>query len=294
MRYVTFADRSGSSHFGVIEGDSIRSSSAVESFDDFVALDPGSRKKVLDGLDGRFALGDVTLKSPLHPRKNVFCVGRNYLEHAKEGERARGGSDETLKLPDVPTFFTKAPTSIVAPGQTIELDGSLSPQYDWEAELAIVIGERCRDVDEARALEVVFGYTCLNDVTARDLQRSHLQWFKGKSLDNSCPIGPWVVDAADIGDPQTLDIALRVNGVVKQHSNTANMIFSCAKIIASLSRGLTLEPGDVIASGTPEGVGFARVPPEFLKDGDVMEVELAKIGVLRTAVRIGVPAGVAR
>ncbi len=150
-----------------------------------------------------------------------------------------------------------------------------------------MIGERCRDVAESDALSVVFGYTCLNDVTARDLQKDHQQWFKGKSLDQTCPIGPWIVSADEIGDPQTLDIALRVDGVTKQQSNTKEMIFNVRAIIASLTRGMTLEPGDVIASGTPDGVGMARTPPEFLYDGAKMEVEIAKIGVLRNAVALG-------
>jgi 2-keto-4-pentenoate hydratase/2-oxohepta-3-ene-1,7-dioic acid hydratase in catechol pathway len=187
----------------------------------------------------------------------------------------------------VPTFFTKAPTAIADPEEALDLSSDVSPQYDWEAELAVIIGTTCKDVAERDALSNVFGYSCLNDVTARDLQRSHQQWFKGKSLDHTCPIGPWIVDAAEIGDPQTLEIMLRVNGVEKQHSNTSKMIFNVAQVIASLSAGLTLEPGDVIASGTPEGVGFARTPPEFLKNGDVMEVEIAKIGILRNAMKIG-------
>ncbi len=149
-----------------------------------------------------------------------------------------------------------------------------------------MIGERCRDVAEADALRVVFGYTCLNDATARDLQRSHLQWFKGKSLDDLCPIGPWIVDAAEIGDPQALEITMHVNGIEKQHSTTAQMIFSVARIIAELSRGMTLLPGDVIATGTPEGVGFARVPPEFLADGDTLDVTIERIGTLHNVVRL--------
>ncbi len=156
-----------------------------------------------------------------------------------------------------------------------------------------MIGERCRDVPEERALDVIFGYTCLNDVTARDLQRAHQQWFKGKSLDDTCPIGPWIVSADEIGDPQTLDIGIRIDGTVKQSSNTSHMIFNVRQIIASLSRGLTLEPGDVIATGTPDGVGMARTPPEFLHDGATMEVDIPKIGTLRNTVALGVLATVA-
>ncbi len=226
-------------------------------------------------------LAQVVLLAPVSARKNVFCVGRNYLGHAEEIARARGTA---LNLPSVPTFFTKAPTAIAAPNATLQLRADISQQYDWEAELAVIIARRCRDVSESDALDVVFGYTCLNDMTARDLQKEHGQWFKGKSLDQTCPLGPWIVTADELRDPQGLDITLRVNGAVKQSSNTSMMIFSVRRIIASLSRGMTLEPGDVIATGTPDGVGFARTPPEFLKDGDSVEVEIQGIGVLSNTV----------
>jgi 2-keto-4-pentenoate hydratase/2-oxohepta-3-ene-1,7-dioic acid hydratase in catechol pathway len=187
----------------------------------------------------------------------------------------------------VPTFFTKAtPTAIAAPGQTLHLQADISNEYDFEAELAVVIGTTCKNVREADAMSVIFGYTALNDVTARDLQRAHLQWFKGKSLDECAPYGPAIVSADELGDPGVLDIMFRLNGVEKQHSNTSKMIFHIPRLIAELSKGMTLLPGDIIATGTPEGVGFARTPPEFLKNGDVMEVEIEKIGVLRNTVSI--------
>ena len=231
----------------------------------------------------RTTLSEVTLLAPLQPHKNVFCVGRNYLAHAEEITRARG---ITLDLPDVPTFFTKAPTTITAHDAVVHLDAELSQQYDWEAELAVVIGKRCRDVPVARALDFVFGYCCMNDISARDLQQKHVQWFKGKSLDESGPLGPWIVTADEVGDPQSLHIACRINGVTKQDAQSAHMIFSVARVIAELSRGLTLEAGDIIATGTPEGVGFARNPPEFFQNGDVVEIEIDRIGVLRNTVTI--------
>lgn len=285
MRYVVFSDAKGQRRPGVIDGQSVRPfGNDVATLDEFIALYPGERQAALGGLGAGIPLADVKLVAPLQPRKNVFCVGRNYLAHAEEGARALGTK---VEISEVPTYFTKAPTAIAGNEQVLELNGDLSQKYDWEAELGVVIGQRCRDLTEAQALSVVFGYMCLNDVTARDLQRVHGgQWFKGKSLDNTCPIGPWIVEAEDIGNPQTLDIKLRVNGVEKQSSNTSKMIFSVANIISNLSQGLTLEPGDIIATGTPDGVGFARTPPEFLKDGDVMEVEIAKIGILRNAVKI--------
>lgn len=249
---------------------------------EYIALAPHERI-AWHAPDDLVALADVTLEAPVIPGRNVFCVGRNYFEHAAEGARALG---RELRLPQVPTFFTKAPTAIAAPDATLHLSASVSREYDFEAELAIVIGAQCRDTPESEALRVVFGYTALNDLTARDLQRQHGQWFKGKSLDSSCPIGPWIVTPEELGDPQALKLRFRRNGVEKQHSNSAKMIFGIPRLIAELSKGMTLLPGDVIATGTPAGVGFARTPPEFLADGDVLEVEIERIGILRNLVRI--------
>ncbi|GAC1658130.1 MAG: fumarylacetoacetate hydrolase family protein [Candidatus Elarobacter sp.] len=292
MRLVLFSTPSSSGpRPGIVEGESIRPLEGLASLDELVALDPPARTAALRRLGAPVRLAGATLHAPLHPRKNVFCVGRNYLAHAEEGARALG---KELDLPAVPTLFTKAPTSIADPDATLSLSGTVSQKYDWEAELAVVIGTRCKDVSEDRALDVVYAYTCLNDVSARDKQRATTQWFAGKTLDDTCPLGPWLVTADEIGDPQKLDVSLRLNGETKQHASTAVMIFSVARIIAELSQGTTLEPGDVIATGTPEGVGFARNPPEFLKDGDVMEVEIEKIGVLRNPVAISAPVAAAR
>ena len=279
MRYVTFT-HGGRLRPGRLEGDRV-SAIACESLIEYIAL-PGEQRASRH-LSESYALTEVSLAAPVRPHKNIFCVGRNYMEHAKEGARAAG---RDLKLPDVPTFFTKAPTAIADPDQTLEFSSAVSSEYDWEAELAIVLGARVKDIPIERALDAVFGYMCFNDITARDLQRAHVQWFKGKSLDDAAPMGPWIVSAGEIGDAQHLDIALRLNGQEKQHSNTSNMIFPLARIIAELSKGMTLEPGDVIATGTPEGVGFARTPPEFFKDGDTVEVEIEKIGILRNRIRI--------
>lgn len=280
MRFVSFEQR-GTVRPGIIEGGTVRPL-ATRTLTDYIGASADARERCERGEP--IPLHDVRLLAPVRPNKNVFCVGRNYLDHAAEIASARGTE---LRLPSVPTFFTKAPTAIAGPGETLELSALISCEYDWEAELAVVIGSRCRDVSEADALGVVFGYACFNDVTARDVQRAHGgQWFKGKSLDHTAPIGPWIVDAAELGDPQGLEIELRVNGAAKQHSNTRRMIFDVRRIVAELSRGLTLEPGDVIATGTPEGVGMARTPPEFLGDGDVMEVEIERIGVLRNPVSL--------
>jgi len=285
LRFVLFSTAASSERRpGVLDGDAIRPLVGVASLDALAALDPQARDAAAKRLGDAVPLESAMLHAPLYPRKNVFCVGRNYLAHAEEGARALG---KDLELPAVPTFFTKAPTSIAGPGATLRLSAKASQKYDWEAELAVVIGTRCKDVDEANALDVVWAYTCLNDVSARDRQRATTQWFAGKTLDDTCPLGPWLVTADEIGDPQKLDVSLRVNGETKQHASTAVMIFSVARVIAELSQGTTLEPGDIIATGTPEGVGFARTPPEFLADGDVMEVEIEKIGILRNPVSIG-------
>jgi 2,4-didehydro-3-deoxy-L-rhamnonate hydrolase len=281
LRFLTYLSPDGQTRPGVLEGQKIRTI-ATATLRDYIALAPHERI-AWHSADDLIELANVTLDAPVRPARNVFCVGRNYIEHAREGARAAG---RELKLPNVPTFFTKASTAIAGPDSTLSLNASVSREYDYEAELAVVIGAECKDVPEAQAPHVVFGYTALNDVTARDLQREHGQWFKGKSLDSTCPIGPWIVTPEELGDPQALALCLRRNGIEKQRSDTSKMIFSVARLVAELSKGMTLLPGDVIATGTPEGVGFARRPPEFLADGDVLEVEIERIGILRNSIRI--------
>jgi 2-keto-4-pentenoate hydratase/2-oxohepta-3-ene-1,7-dioic acid hydratase in catechol pathway len=228
-------------------------------------------------------LSEVRLLAPIpRPAKNVFCTGRNYKLHIEEGAREQGIE---VKFPPVPEFFTKPPTAVIGPEAEIRLDTKLTKALDYEVEFAIVIGQECRDVKASEALDVVFGYTVLNDVSARDLQRAHGQWFKGKALDTSCPIGPWIVTADEFGSPNDVRLSLRVNGETRQDSTTADLLFDCATIIESLSQGLTLEPGDIICTGTPSGVGYAMKPPALLKDGDIVEAEVAGIGVLRNTVR---------
>lgn len=228
-------------------------------------------------------LAAVELLAPIpRPRKNVFCLGRNYAEHAAESLRAIG---QEVQLPAYPNVFTKAPTALTGPYSDIPYDAAVTERLDWEVELAVIIGRAGRHVAPERALEHVFGYTVINDVTARDIQnKAGVQWFQGKSLDASSPMGPWIVTADEIADPRDLRLSLRVNGVTKQEASTAEMLFDVTAIIATLTRVLTLEPGDVIATGTPSGVGFARTPPEFLRPGDVMETEIAGIGTLRNRI----------
>ncbi len=227
-------------------------------------------------------LSRVKLLAPIpRPRKNIFALGRNYGEHAKESAGARGAAISP------PVVFTKAPTTVNAPFGEIVVDPDVSVQIDWEVELGVVIGKRGRKIQQSDALNYVFGYTIINDVTARDLQDRTSQFFVGKSVDGYCPMGPWIVTADEISDPQTLSLRCRVNEIVKQDGHTRDMIYSVAYTIAELSRTLTLEAGDIITTGTPAGVGFARKPPEFLKAGDVLESEIEKIGVIRNRV-IGV------
>jgi len=220
-------------------------------------------------------LSDVRVLPPLDPpRGNVIALGRNYQKHAEES--AMGGEVSP------PTVFTKAITSLTGPYDDIAIDPALSAEIDWEVELAVVIGRRGVNIRSGEALGHVFGFLALNDVSARDIQRDWGgQFFKGKSLDRTAPIGPWVVTRDEIPDPQALGLSLRVNGVVKQDGNTADMIYSVESTIEWVSRGMTLLPGAIITTGTPDGVGFARKPPEFLKRGDVMETEIERIGVLR-------------
>ena len=236
------------------------------------------------GSPGGHRLQDVTCHAPIpRPRKNIFCLGQNYKSHIQEAARAR---EREFKLPEVPVFFTKSPTSVTGPYDAVPWDASITQQLDYEAELAVIIGARCKNVERAGALDCVFGYTVLNDVSARDLQKSHLQWFKGKSLDGFCPMGPVVVTADEFGDPHEKRISLRLNGETRQDSTTANMIFPIDVSIESLSKGMTLEPGDIIATGTPEGVGLGRTPPEYMKDGDVMETEVEGIGMMRNLIEM--------
>ena len=227
-------------------------------------------------------------RSGSRPRKNVFCVGRNYAEHAAESLRAVG---REVKLPPAPNIFTKAVTAVTGPNAAIPYDASVTTQLDWEVELGVVIGRGGRHIAREHALAHVFGYTVINDLSARDIQnRPGMQWFLGKSLDGSCPLGPVIVTAAEIADPQSLALRLAVNGVVKQEDTTAHMLFDVAAIIAEISRAVTLEPGDIIATGTPAGVGFARTPPEFLQPGDLMETSVAGIGTLHNRITAATPA----
>ena len=244
------------------------------------ALD--AARAAASGGGARVALSTLTLVAPIpRPGKNVFCVGRNYKEHVAEGYRARGAEN---KLPEYPQFFTKPPTAVIGPDAPFYHDPHVTRRLDYEVELALVIGTAGRDIPRARAMDHVFGFTVLNDITGRDLQRRHDQWFKGKGLDRSCPMGPMLVTPDEITDLGGLELICRVNGEERQRSTVSQMIFDIAEIIAQLSAGLTLEPGDIIATGTPSGVGYAMDPPRYLVAGDVVECSIEGIGMLRTPI----------
>lgn len=230
------------------------------------------------------ALGEARLVAPIpRPHRNVFCVGRNYMDHVAEGDRTRGLAQS--ELPKYPQFFTKAPETVIGPDDSIPDHGAtgVTRYLDYEAELALVIGVPGTNIAPEAALSHVFGWTICNDVTGRDLQRRYGQWFKGKSLDRSCPMGPWIVPADEL-DASDVAIRLWVNGEQRQSSRTSKMIFDVGQILHHLSQGFTLRPGDVVMTGTPEGVGYAMQPPQVLKAGDVVEIEVEGIGRLRNSI----------
>ena len=226
-------------------------------------------------------LADVRLLPPIaQPSKNILCVGKNYVAHA--AEFTKSGYDGTAKsltdpVPDAPIIFTKAPCSMVGAHDDVLPPWALTTEVDYEAELGVVIGRGGRAIDARDALAHVWGYTVINDVTARDLQVKHKQWLLGKSIDTFCPIGPWLVTADEI-DPANTDIACWVNGELRQQANTRDMIFDIPAIIATISASMSLAPGDIIATGTPAGVGVGFKPPKFLQRGDTVRVAIAGIG----------------
>ena len=223
-------------------------------------------------------LDSVRLLAPIpRPARNLVCVGLHSADHAAESAVTDG-------LPEDPVYFTKPPTTVIGPEAPIPWHPHVSRRIDWEVELVVVIGRKGIDIPEDQALGHVFGYTVGNDVTARDLQRRHQQWYKGKGLDGFCPLGPWIVTSDELAEPQDVRLSLSVNGETKQDAWTGDMLFGVARLISTLSQGMTLEPGDLLMTGTPSGVGFARKPPEYLQPGDVVEARIDAIGLLRNVV----------
>lgn len=283
MKIVRY-NAGGRPTLGQIVDDRVHPLTGFADLQALIAQWPGGLDRERPAQEGGIIIGDVALLAPIVPTRNVFCVGWNYLSHFNESIGKRGKHE--VELPERPTFFTKLPTTVVGPYDDVPLHQACTERLDWEVELAVIIGKGGRDIEEAEAASHVFGYTVANDISARDLQRSHGgQWFKGKSLDATCPLGPMVITADELGDPRNLSIWCKVNGQIMQDSHTRRQIFSVPRVIAELSAGLTLLPGDVILTGTPEGIGNARTPPVYLEDGDVVECGVEGIGTLRNTVR---------
>ncbi|MDZ7749633.1 MAG: fumarylacetoacetate hydrolase family protein [Halofilum sp. (in: g-proteobacteria)] len=276
-------DTAGARRWGVIADDAIRlaptDGTLAQTLLGFIAA--GEALPDTGAWEAR-SLDTVTLAAPIpEPRRNVMCLGLNYADHAAESQGTAPGE---AKLPDYPVVFTKATTSVTGPRAEVVVDARATRRLDWEVELAVVIGRGGRFIAADDAMAHVFGYTIVNDLSARERQKSHQQFFLGKSMDGSCPMGPWLTTADAVADPHALAIRSAVNGVVKQDSNTRHLIFRIPDIIAELSSVMTLLPGDVIATGTPSGVGFARNPPEYLGDGDVVECHIEGLGWLRNTI----------
>lgn len=294
MRFVTFTDeRGGPSAPGARDADGrILDLSGIAP--DLTALIKGGVealtrvREAVDGADDRDWLAEdaVTLLAPIpRPAKNILCVGKNYHAHAAEFQgsgfdKSSGGTD----VPDRPIIFTKPATSVIGPGEAVP--SGLDPTHttDYEGELAVVIGKGGRGIKAADAYDHVFGYTIINDVTAREVQRRHAQWFLGKSLDGFCPMGPAIVTADEVGDVTALRLTTKVNGELRQDAQVSQLIFDIPTLIETLSLGMTLEPGDIISTGTPEGVGIGFKPPKYLAPGDVVRIEIDRIGVLENPI----------
>jgi 2-keto-4-pentenoate hydratase/2-oxohepta-3-ene-1,7-dioic acid hydratase in catechol pathway len=271
MKFATYTYENRT-RTGVIEGDRIYTTTSVDSMQYTIRRGMTPRRT-----HDSMPLEAVKLEIPVRPSK-IIAIGRNYADHAKET-----GSD----VPTAPIIFAKFPSSLIAHQETITWDESITKQVDWEGELAVVIGKRARNVNEDEALNYVFGYTIADDVSARDLQiRIDSQWTRGKSLDTFCPLGPWIVTREEIPDPHQLSIKTKVNGKVRQDGNTKDFIFNIPTLISYCSRMFTLEPGDLILTGTPSGVGEGMKPPTYLKDGDVVSITVDGIGELSNPCKI--------
>jgi 2-keto-4-pentenoate hydratase/2-oxohepta-3-ene-1,7-dioic acid hydratase in catechol pathway len=288
LKLVTFS-KEGKQSIGAVKGNSIVDLSTIAP-DMLSFIDRGDAalkqaRQLLESATTTIPLDSVKLHAPIPlPRRNIMCLGHNYAEHARESDEARG-IEHISSQP--PTVFTKATHTVNGPYDNIPYDAAVSTEIDWEAELGVVLGRSGKNISVEQALEHVFGYFALNDVSARDLQfhqPHNSQFFRGKSLDGACPMGPWIVTADEIPDPHALRLVCRVNGSVKQDGYTSQMIYRIPVIISALSHGMTLDAGDLIATGTPMGVGFSRKPPEYLKPGDVVEVEVEQVGLIRNRV----------
>ena len=252
---------------------------------DLIGVYESVKTKLMPKGRGR-PLAEARIAAPLKPPRNVMCVGKNYRAHAHEFTRSgfdSSAKDASEAIPTAPIIFTKAPETVIGPGQDILYPTGLSDQIDYEAELGVVIGKPGKGISKTQALDHVFGYVIINDMTARDLQAKHKQWFIGKSLDTFCPMGPWLVTADEV-EVANLDVRCWVNDELRQDANTRDLIFDVPTLIETLSAGLTLLPGDVIATGTPAGVGIGFTPPRFLSRGDEVAIEITGLGRLTNSV----------
>ena len=290
MRIAAFFYQ-GQPHAGVVSDDlqtvrPLDMSLADRELGALTLVDLLSRGEALPAQGAAVALREVQLRAPLpHPRRNIFCVGKNYHAHAKEF--ARSGFDSSAQaggeIPAEPIIFSKVPECVIATGEAIEMP-KVSTTIDYEAELAVIIGKGGKGISKADAMQHVWGYTIVNDVTARDWQNRHMQWHMGKSFDTFCPMGPWLVSADELDGTHTR-VRCWVNGEERQNASTEDLIFDIPTLIETLSAGITLYPGDVIATGTPVGVGSGFKPPKYLTAGDVVRVEIDGIGVLENPVK---------
>jgi 2-keto-4-pentenoate hydratase/2-oxohepta-3-ene-1,7-dioic acid hydratase in catechol pathway len=289
MRLVTF-ELDGTRRTGALDGAEVADLTAApgaplpgDMVDLIAGWSPESAEAAFAAAP-RIPLGDVRLVAPIRVRKNVMAVGRNYRDHAKEFSDSGFDASEKQMIPDAPVIFTKAPTSVIGPDDPIVLANDPTGTTDYEGEMAVVIGRECRGATRDDALSYVFGWTIVNDVTARDLQKRHVQWFIGKSPDSFCPMGPCITTIDELGDIRSSWMRTDVNGERRQEAPISDLIFDTESLIVTLSEVMTLEPGDVIATGTGLGVGIGFDPPRYLRSGDVVEVSIDGIGTLRNPV----------
>jgi len=281
MKYARFT-HAGKTHVGIVDANASTIKPLDDGSSDLSLLLSSSKDIRVPSQGASIPLDQVTLLAPVIPPRNVFCVGKNYQQHAKEfaGSGFEAGAVKGAEIDEYPAVFTKPATSIIGPNAMVSLHSHITSSVDYEAELAVVIGQGGRDIPKAEAYDHIWGYTIINDVTARDRQKNHKQWFMGKALDTFCPMGPWVVTADEV-DPENLAIKCWVNGELRQDANTRDLIFDIPTLIETISAGLALLPGDVIATGTPAGVGIGFKPPRFLKADDEVWIEIAGIGTLK-------------
>lgn len=299
MKLITFQTRTLHTRLGALVGDlaidleylGVAAGVALpDNMLDFIDAAPVSlerTRELLSKFEGNWPLNvatpvaNVRLLAPIpRPRKNIFGIGLNYVDHVAESARTL---DTSKDLPKQPVVFSKPPTTVIGPGDAIEHNALITKQLDWEVELAVIIGSTCRRVSEDEAMSKVFGYTVINDISARDCRRAG-QWIFSKGQDTFAPMGPYIVTADEVADPHNLDLWLKVNGQIKQNSNTRHLLFKIPALIADISSAITLEPGDIIATGTPSGVGAGMDPQEWLWPGDVVELGVESIGTLRNPV----------